>query len=408
MRIAVIPARDQGVGEINEAHQAARRPSAASWSASVAFDHGSHRVAPRPLLRPRAGDTHRLLIVQQRQQHAGQRPVIVRWDEQGGAVPQFAQAWDVAQHQRHAGLRSFQDAQPERLVSRRRCKQRRFVVARPQRCLIQLAKRDDAPQMRPCAARAGDRSGRVHRRADPGGRAIERGDILAFIPKSPDREHRALALRSGHGGCAPPVVNDGDRPSYRIGRPKCVGERRGRRDHRVGLREASRSRCGPPAKVFGQGRAPHRSPPSRDAGMRDGDDRHGPAIPAGKGGRVKLREVDRLRAGECREPACRIGQGPFVLGRPVERQPRFNDARDPASFRPLHRRGRGSEHRDHGSDAAGPQPVRQLEHVSPHAAHGVGREQHAARCHGKQAASKVPSGSGAPSWMSLKRSNCPR
>src|SRR4051812_12195625 len=48
------------------------------------------------------------------------RFVIVAWDKQRGAGPVLAEARKIAQHKRATGERGFQDAEAERLITRRR------------------------------------------------------------------------------------------------------------------------------------------------------------------------------------------------------------------------------------------------------------------------------------------------
>ncbi len=234
-------------------------------------------------------------------------------------------------------------------------------------------------------------------------RRIQRARVLGFVPQAAGREH-VLTARQARAGSwqRSSVVDDVQRPAVAIGIAKHRGEGMAGRNDGVRGGKAARHRLRAPREVRGQGAPAYGIPPRGNAGMHDGHDRRRPIGQPRIGGRVQVNAVGPDRAGDRGERSCGLAQRRRGLGRPVERMIRV-DQGGRHRFALLRRRTR-AEGCDRHRNAAPLQPVGEIGDIGPHAAYGVGREQQVAGGGGGQAScSRAASGSGACSWMSLKR-----
>ena len=263
------------------------------------------------------------------------------------------------------------------------------------------------------AVRPLGRSGGVDGRAEPSGHPVEGGGVLGAVPQPAGGEGvRGRGRFRRRLGRPAPVAHHLRRLVEAVGHPRRFGEGAGRREQPAGGAAAFRRQPRAPCQIVRQRAVAERGPPRRDAGVAHGHDRH---IEGGQsqGRSVEMDEVGAQDAGEVGE---RRG-GPRHLvrrpGGPVEGKAGRQDAGTAVGLGPgqILEGGHRSHQRDRHRQPAPPQAGGEFEAVLPDAAKGVGGHQDVGRGWSHrhpQPASSSESGRGRSSWMSLKRSNCPR
>ncbi len=388
MRVAVVPVGDQRVTEDHDTHAvsvgacaairsglpfALRRPGDAAVRREVVVDHPLGPEVTRPGERLDGEALAQRRVIDQVRERGAQRVVVVGSDVDRRRSPHFAQARDVAEDERAARERRFENGQPERLVARRQCVDRRTREPARQRRRRQIAERMEAAGPPLATVRCCGRTGDAHRPAQLRRDRFERGEVLRGVPEAPGRQDQRLLQRRSEVVATAPVRQHHAGALVGVMLAQCSEHYPARRADEASAGETAANHL-PVAVPLGGSIGPvHRAPPRQHARMRDDELRHVERQRA-EGELVEMDDARPQLRGEVEQPfACGSDVAPRIA-HPFEPVVALVQRQRPHARR--QRALRGAEWRAHRREmdahAACAEAACELERVVPDAAERVG------------------------------------